>query len=173
MLVGQLFLAYDIFKFWSPAYFIVFKEVLFTKESYLCMFKVFFFLSVWPIFLLLGESIDHSSLVDFQEVANILSKGTKLREYTKGVENNVRQVELDSIQVRGFTTGSYLSWFNLLDETCKKDQEWKTQKGEWLRHNCISCMKHFQYGCRVESYECKQKLAELAYFEMTKLSVFL
>ncbi|KAF8404019.1 hypothetical protein HHK36_008895 [Tetracentron sinense] len=31
-------------------------------------------------------------------VANILSKGTKLREYTKGVENNVRQVELDSIQ---------------------------------------------------------------------------
>ncbi|URE19083.1 vacuolar protein sorting-associated protein 52 [Musa troglodytarum] len=33
-----------------------------------------------------------------EEVANILSKGTKLREYTKGVENNVRQVELDSIQ---------------------------------------------------------------------------
>ncbi|KAG6521885.1 hypothetical protein ZIOFF_019018 [Zingiber officinale] len=33
-----------------------------------------------------------------KEVANILSKGTKLREYTKGVENNVRQVELDSIQ---------------------------------------------------------------------------
>ncbi|XP_010263753.1 PREDICTED: vacuolar protein sorting-associated protein 52 A-like isoform X2 [Nelumbo nucifera] len=31
-------------------------------------------------------------------VANILSKGTKLREYAKGVENNVRQVELDSIQ---------------------------------------------------------------------------
>ncbi|KAF9600683.1 hypothetical protein IFM89_011354 [Coptis chinensis] len=31
-------------------------------------------------------------------VANILSKGTKLREYTKGVENDVRQVELDSIQ---------------------------------------------------------------------------
>ncbi|PKI72496.1 hypothetical protein CRG98_007099 [Punica granatum] len=31
-------------------------------------------------------------------VANILSKGTKLREYTKGVENNLRQVELDSIQ---------------------------------------------------------------------------
>ncbi|PQQ13521.1 vacuolar protein sorting-associated protein 52 A [Prunus yedoensis var. nudiflora] len=31
-------------------------------------------------------------------VANILSKGTKLREYTKGVENNIRQVELDSIQ---------------------------------------------------------------------------
>ncbi|KAF7153126.1 hypothetical protein RHSIM_Rhsim01G0101300 [Rhododendron simsii] len=32
-------------------------------------------------------------------VTNILSKGTKLREYTKGVENNLRQVELDSIQV--------------------------------------------------------------------------
>ncbi|XP_073003621.1 vacuolar protein sorting-associated protein 52 A [Typha latifolia] len=32
------------------------------------------------------------------EVANILAEGTKLREYTKGVENNVRQVELDSIQ---------------------------------------------------------------------------
>lgn len=31
-------------------------------------------------------------------VANILSKGTKLREYAKGVENNLRQVELDSIQ---------------------------------------------------------------------------
>ncbi|KAK9135721.1 hypothetical protein Syun_015051 [Stephania yunnanensis] len=31
-------------------------------------------------------------------VANILSKGTKLREYAKGVENDVRQVELDSIQ---------------------------------------------------------------------------
>ncbi|XP_057973228.1 vacuolar protein sorting-associated protein 52 A isoform X4 [Malania oleifera] len=31
-------------------------------------------------------------------VANILSKGIKLREYTKGVENNLRQVELDSIQ---------------------------------------------------------------------------
>ncbi|XP_024023489.1 vacuolar protein sorting-associated protein 52 A [Morus notabilis] len=33
-----------------------------------------------------------------QVVANILSKGTKLREYAKGVENNIRQVELDSIQ---------------------------------------------------------------------------
>nr|XP_010940364.1 vacuolar protein sorting-associated protein 52 A isoform X1 [Elaeis guineensis] len=32
------------------------------------------------------------------EVANILAKGTKIREYTKGVENNVREVELDSIQ---------------------------------------------------------------------------
>ncbi|TQD96012.1 hypothetical protein C1H46_018354 [Malus baccata] len=31
-------------------------------------------------------------------VANILSKGTKFREHTKGVENNIRQVELDSIQ---------------------------------------------------------------------------
>ncbi|XVF63322.1 hypothetical protein PTKIN_Ptkin09bG0078600 [Pterospermum kingtungense] len=31
-------------------------------------------------------------------VANILSKGVKLREYTKGVENNLRKVELDSIQ---------------------------------------------------------------------------
>ncbi|CAN1811377.1 Vacuolar protein sorting-associated protein 52 A [Linum perenne] len=36
-------------------------------------------------------------------VENILSKGTKLREYTKGVENNLRQVELDSIQVCIFT----------------------------------------------------------------------
>ncbi|CAA7405494.1 unnamed protein product [Spirodela intermedia] len=32
------------------------------------------------------------------EIANILAKGAKLREYTKGVENNVRQVELESIQ---------------------------------------------------------------------------
>eukprot|EP01018_Ginkgo_biloba_P025458 Gb_30516 [translate_table: standard] len=31
-------------------------------------------------------------------VANILAKGTELREYTKGVEENVRQVELESIQ---------------------------------------------------------------------------
>ncbi|GAB4861175.1 Vacuolar protein sorting-associated protein 52 [Ancistrocladus abbreviatus] len=31
-------------------------------------------------------------------VANILSNGTKLRDYTKGVEINLRQVELDSIQ---------------------------------------------------------------------------
>ncbi|XP_030930523.1 vacuolar protein sorting-associated protein 52 A-like [Quercus lobata] len=31
-------------------------------------------------------------------VANILSEGTQLREYTKGVENNLRKVELDSIQ---------------------------------------------------------------------------
>ncbi|KAJ4966145.1 hypothetical protein NE237_017994 [Protea cynaroides] len=31
-------------------------------------------------------------------VTDILSKGTKLRVYTKGVENNVRQVELNSIQ---------------------------------------------------------------------------
>ncbi|KAG7033407.1 Vacuolar protein sorting-associated protein 52 A [Cucurbita argyrosperma subsp. argyrosperma] len=35
---------------------------------------------------------------DDDVVANILSKGVKLREYTKGVENNLRQVELDSIQ---------------------------------------------------------------------------
>ncbi|AQL06080.1 Vacuolar protein sorting-associated protein 52 A, partial [Zea mays] len=33
-----------------------------------------------------------------QEVANILASGIKLREYTKGVENNIRQIELDSIQ---------------------------------------------------------------------------
>lgn len=32
------------------------------------------------------------------EIANILSRGTKLREYTKSMENNVRQVELDAIQ---------------------------------------------------------------------------
>ncbi|KAM7250293.1 hypothetical protein ACFE04_022176 [Oxalis oulophora] len=31
-------------------------------------------------------------------VANILSKGMKIREYTKGVENKLRHVELDSIQ---------------------------------------------------------------------------
>lgn len=31
-------------------------------------------------------------------VANILSKGPKLRDYTKGVENDLRKVELDSIQ---------------------------------------------------------------------------
>ncbi|CAI9112929.1 OLC1v1013440C1 [Oldenlandia corymbosa var. corymbosa] len=35
---------------------------------------------------------------DDQVVADILSKGTKLREYTKGVESNLRQVELDSIE---------------------------------------------------------------------------
>ncbi|XP_030963937.1 vacuolar protein sorting-associated protein 52 A-like [Quercus lobata] len=34
----------------------------------------------------------------FHVVANILFEGTKLREYTKGVENNLRKVELDSIQ---------------------------------------------------------------------------
>lgn len=34
-----------------------------------------------------------------KEVANILANGVKLREYTKGVENNIRQIELDSIQV--------------------------------------------------------------------------
>nr|CAB3500490.1 unnamed protein product [Digitaria exilis] len=33
-----------------------------------------------------------------KEVANILANGIKLREYTKGVENNIRQIELDSIQ---------------------------------------------------------------------------
>ncbi|XP_030970296.1 vacuolar protein sorting-associated protein 52 A-like [Quercus lobata] len=38
--------------------------------------------------------VDHVALV----VANILFEGTKLREYTKGVENNLRKVELDSIQ---------------------------------------------------------------------------
>jgi len=31
-------------------------------------------------------------------VANILAKGTELREYTKGVEENLRKVELESIQ---------------------------------------------------------------------------
>ncbi|KAJ4706600.1 Vacuolar protein sorting-associated protein 52 A [Melia azedarach] len=35
---------------------------------------------------------------NYDVVANILSQGTTLREYTKGVENNLRQVELDSIQ---------------------------------------------------------------------------
>ncbi|KAI8568665.1 hypothetical protein RHMOL_Rhmol02G0218300 [Rhododendron molle] len=35
---------------------------------------------------------------DDDVVLNILSEGTKLQEYTKGVENNLRQVELDSIQ---------------------------------------------------------------------------
>jgi hypothetical protein len=34
-----------------------------------------------------------------QEVANILANGIKMRDYTKGVENSIRQVELDSIQV--------------------------------------------------------------------------
>ncbi|KAI4989837.1 vacuolar protein sorting-associated protein 52 A [Hordeum vulgare subsp. vulgare] len=33
-----------------------------------------------------------------QEVANILANGIKMRDYTKGVENSIRQVELDSIQ---------------------------------------------------------------------------
>lgn len=34
-----------------------------------------------------------------QVVANILSKGIKLRDYTKTVEKNLREGELDSIQV--------------------------------------------------------------------------
>jgi hypothetical protein len=44
---------------------------------------------------------DHSRFHSWhiQEVANILASGIKLREYTKGVENNIRQIELDSIQV--------------------------------------------------------------------------
>ncbi|XVE60744.1 hypothetical protein DITRI_Ditri05aG0152000 [Diplodiscus trichospermus] len=46
-------------------------------------------------------------------VANILSKGIKLREYTKGVENNLRQVELDSIQVE---IGSISSDIKILQE---------------------------------------------------------
>ncbi|CAM0873594.1 unnamed protein product [Alopecurus aequalis] len=33
-----------------------------------------------------------------EEVANILANGNKMRDYTKGVENSIRQVELDSIQ---------------------------------------------------------------------------
>uniref|UniRef100_A0A453L2Q7 Vacuolar protein sorting-associated protein 52 A n=1 Tax=Aegilops tauschii subsp. strangulata TaxID=200361 RepID=A0A453L2Q7_AEGTS len=33
-----------------------------------------------------------------REVANILANGIKMRDYTKGVENSIRQVELDSIQ---------------------------------------------------------------------------
>ncbi|XP_078433603.1 vps52 / Sac2 family [Wolffia australiana] len=40
-------------------------------------------------------------LHDFQnndDIAKILANGAKLRDYTKGVENNVRQVELESIQ---------------------------------------------------------------------------
>lgn len=32
-------------------------------------------------------------------VAMILSKGSSLRDYTKDVENNLRQVELESIEV--------------------------------------------------------------------------
>jgi hypothetical protein len=36
--------------------------------------------------------------VKCQVVANILSSGDKLREYAKGVENNLRKVELDSIE---------------------------------------------------------------------------
>ncbi|KAJ0087277.1 hypothetical protein Patl1_06932 [Pistacia atlantica] len=35
---------------------------------------------------------------NYDVVENILSKGTTLREYTKGVENDLRQVEIDSIQ---------------------------------------------------------------------------
>ncbi|KAJ0025961.1 hypothetical protein Pint_06751 [Pistacia integerrima] len=35
---------------------------------------------------------------NYDVVENILSKGTILREYTKGVENDLRQVEMDSIQ---------------------------------------------------------------------------
>ncbi|XP_044475580.1 vacuolar protein sorting-associated protein 52 A-like isoform X1 [Mangifera indica] len=35
---------------------------------------------------------------NYDVVTNILSKGTTLREYTKGVENDLRQVELESIQ---------------------------------------------------------------------------
>lgn len=41
-----------------------------------------------------------NSLFMLQEVSDILAKVSKLWEHTKGVENNVRQVELDSMQVR-------------------------------------------------------------------------
>ncbi|KAL7202661.1 hypothetical protein ACSBR1_034184 [Camellia fascicularis] len=44
----------------------------------------------------LGQELEECKNDDV--VANILSKGTKLREYTKGVENNLWQVELESIQ---------------------------------------------------------------------------
>lgn len=42
-----------------------------------------------------------------QEVANILANGIKMRDYTKGVENSIRQVELDSIQVIASATPQY------------------------------------------------------------------
>ncbi|KAL7174322.1 hypothetical protein ACSBR2_033562 [Camellia fascicularis] len=45
----------------------------------------------------LGQELEECKNDDV--VANILSKGTKLREYTKGVENNLWQVELESIQI--------------------------------------------------------------------------
>ncbi|KAI7983166.1 Vacuolar protein sorting-associated protein 52 A [Camellia lanceoleosa] len=44
----------------------------------------------------LGQELEECKNDDV--VANILSKGAKLREYTKGVENNLWQVELESIQ---------------------------------------------------------------------------
>lgn len=59
------------------------------------------FLLALPLFIFVSKFFLHVYLIteSMQVVANILSKGTKLREYTKGVENNIRQVELDSIQV--------------------------------------------------------------------------
>uniref|UniRef100_A0A7N2RA79 Vps52 coiled-coil domain-containing protein n=1 Tax=Quercus lobata TaxID=97700 RepID=A0A7N2RA79_QUELO len=58
-----------------------------------------------PIFLSLYEDIEPLEiylhlprLVEDKVVANILSEGTKLREYSEGVENNLRKVELDLIQ---------------------------------------------------------------------------
>ncbi|KAI4303712.1 hypothetical protein MLD38_039311 [Melastoma candidum] len=45
-----------------------------------------------------GLQLELEECKDDDVVANILSNGVKLREHTKGVENNLRQVELDSIQ---------------------------------------------------------------------------
>ncbi|KAG7651331.1 Vps52 [Arabidopsis thaliana x Arabidopsis arenosa] len=58
------------------------------------------------LFLLGSEDISLKGLQQELEecesdevVANILSSGDKLREYAKGVENNLRKVELDSVEV--------------------------------------------------------------------------
>lgn len=52
-----------------------------------------------------------------QVVANILSSGAKLREYAKGVENNLRKVELDSIEV-AFLICDTLWHFFLFNLSC-------------------------------------------------------
>lgn len=69
----------------------------------------------WPMNIEISDILNHDpdpgddmSLEGLQQeleecksddvVANILSKGIKLRDYTKTVENNLREVELDSIQ---------------------------------------------------------------------------
>ncbi|KAJ0025001.1 hypothetical protein Pint_06744 [Pistacia integerrima] len=55
---------------------------------------------------------------NYDVVENILSKGTTLREYTKGVENDLCQVEMDSIQDYIKESDNFVS---LHDQICDCD----------------------------------------------------